>query len=637
MSLKKNNLPKEKKLRTFTALNGDKIQANVTNWIKSKKITDENCETFHKQLLRNEFFVTQRVKQSECIFTDDTFNTVVQDNVNDLLRRDSTWEEYMNAERGDYRFPILSSNWSTYFTPQYQLEHKRVTEVLFKVEDRLILTRYSFNRVKPEGKLFTTTERVNTSVTFNSKTGCFYNTITTNKGASQRKRITKKNQFRELIKILSENYSYKAIVLLLEKLIVDKLFKTHHQELYNKFIGFKYKPVENTFKIEETDDRFKYFVLEIVVAWFVEHHGIKATNNYYLNFVNNYITLRHIKRSNNNLTDSLCKIYKLSGKTIKKKINQNDSIDFGKVKFFHSILHRDYFNKIDNNLLIKQHRVHNMLLDVDINRCEVLAFHKDTLLTFSEQNKIINIIGEISDSDIYDHIVMRDTIFKKMNRFVKMNFRNAQEFRSEHALFSTLTGECKKDYTVKLEYPEEMVEAIEKPIIVPIENEAGEIEELEFKSFLLTSTEDHLEEGMYQSHCVGSMNYVERKQAIIISLRKDNIRMTSEFNSDNGNYLQNRMAFNHLPKNEWEKAKDEINSRIKRLFERGVLKPKEITKIPLKSNDSILNEMESEQNVRYVGINFDCLPKKKERAKQKTMNPDVQSVENNDEILDLLF
>lgn len=283
-------------------------------------------------------------------------------------------------------------------------------------------------------------------------------------------------------------------------------------------------------------------------------------------------------------------------------------IDLYKLHYIYNLINIDYFNTIPNDVLLDYIAYDFSTHHPSSNTHEMtLKSRNDTInrikngLSKSEMKKYINIINEVSEIEILDHIRFRDKILIKTGKKVKFSFRNKIEFQSEHLLLSKIITELNKNTLINIVYNEELIKIIEEPIKI-----VNDVIENIYNVVLLKNCTDYTEEGLYQKHCVGG--YI-RDTSHIISIRRNDLRCTVEYGVDKFMSFsdkkvqrkQAKMVSNQLPSNEWVSVLKILDNRIDILQKENDLLKKETVTVPKINNTSILEKY----NLHLDNVNLD--------------------------------
>ena len=96
--------------------------------------------------------------------------------------------------------------------------------------------------------------------------------------------------------------------------------------------------------------------------------------------------------------------------------------------------------------------------------------------------------------------------------------KTLKQFEDEHVVWSNLIHLCERNKETVYHYDEGFIKFMEEDIICDKEHH---------QVMILKTDLDYFDEGQHQHHCVRS--YVDRYKSLIISVRKGEERMTSEF------------------------------------------------------------------------------------------------------------
>ena len=258
----------------------------------------------------------------------------------------------------------------------------------------------------------------------------------------------------------------------------------------------------------------------------------------------------------------------LKGRRVRQILNQTTHIDFKTLVDVYHTMGVDYFSKIresffkdENNFLYHRYYNHD-------------AFEKKKIfpLTNLDKKRIVDLINNDSEmiwNMIMDHLITISKL-KKFGEEIKMKFTNRDEFNEEHYRITELLENYRDGKVSRFNGQD-------------FQNELSEMimyDGFQFYPVLLTNSTQYNEESKVQSNCVRT--YIEKPHNIIISLRRNNMfgadRITVEYLITPMGFerVQNRKKYNQST-DEWDEELMRIlDSRLDRLYERGIF---QLTKI----------------------------------------------------------
>lgn len=227
--------------------------------------------------------------------------------------------------------------------------------------------------------------------------------------------------------------------------------------------------------------------------------------------------------------------------------------------------------------------------------------------SMSENINILSSYGIISS--FMDHFDIIEKI-KTYYPGLKLNAKKWKTFNAEHSLYSKYEREIKKGYSSKIIFDPDALQEIEKPIEViehiktkpliyfnsirdQIENHVISTQRV-FLPKLLRSSDDYYEEGAYMNHCVAG--YLDGcDYSIIISLRLNEERVTSEFTVKDRKCIQSRYFNNQDPPEHFKKALETLYNRMRSIP--FPIKPIDKKKTPLIINGVSVKIEETEDQL----------------------------------------
>lgn len=340
----------------------------------------------------------------------------------------------------------------------------------------------------------------------------------------------------------------------------------HKVENFLKNINSEIK--NEKFKIGDVNDKIS--MRDNIIKYFIFKRKIVVPDNYLILF-DFYPGENILKKNNRNILLSILRknninrksFYKSCLQYLNRQVNSTPS-DIVKLDVFpnilfsnllknYKILEKIFGNEFESYFgdVLKSFTVGTNYNETDfeeISNIEKINFVK-ILKTIGKKTLIENVFR-----DLIDHLVMLKKIREIQNISLKSNTHKT--FVEEHLLITKYFRLLKRGVVVTNLYPIEMIKKLEEPIIFD-----GNI----YKPYVLKKTEDYIEEGLYMNHCVSGYDTVK---SVIISIRKDNERITNEYDLMGG-LLQTRGKYNSQPTDDFLEINKIINKKIKNLYYDG--------------------------------------------------------------------
>lgn len=354
---------------------------------------------------------------------------------------------------------------------------------------------------------------------------------------------------------------------------------------------------------------------------FVETNGLKVPNEYYDLLCKWYPTKKFLKKNDNKLIASILDRVGLKSKSMIKLLHKFPNADIRKLlvlaKYFgYQDLHK-YIHNIDVRfLLVKAEDMdaHYYGTNYDFIRNK---FEYD--LRDSEKTCILKLINELMyefDDDMLKEASATNTVRNQINQIndhlslvtkireyipeTEMRASNFKDFHTEHIEFSKIDRMIKKGYSIKYLFEDQLVEYIEKPIQLMVDDDET------IKTFypvLLKIDGEYSEEGAHMHHCVAT--YADRENSIIVSLREDSPqgseRVTNEFSATTKACVQSKYFCNAAPPERFVHAVEILKSRVASY--RGSIKSISKEKIPLVINGVEIMKSDETELGRFIAFN----------------------------------
>jgi len=400
------------------------------------------------------------------------------------------------------------------------------------------------------------------SITFNMVNGNFttvrYSKIKNGRSSS----VIRRNTFSQLEHLFTKGDGLFKLPETNSNPLINSQFKsvlnddTYLNAIIETF-GFKSGDVENSSKL-----------INAFIQRFVEMKKIKVPNDYKRILTSYYPTEKFFKKNDRKLISSMLDMLKIKSNLTIKIMHEYPSINIMSLVNL-CLLFGDNYPKYIGN--IKSEFFEKSKVDYGYQSKNSIDNTVVEKLIISEDEKE-NILSLINTSDIglndnlitelRDHIRMLNTLRKIMP--IHFRSRKYTDFHNEHMELSKMISLIRKIWINEFVFNEKMTTDVESPIYIDaIDSEFNDVK-LEFFPVILRREDDYHEEGRFMHHCVGS--YATSTRSIIISLRKkdNNDRVTNEFNVNTGACIQSRYFHNADPPQEYTKAIQILNDRVKK-------------------------------------------------------------------------
>lgn len=468
-----------------------------------------------------------------------------------------------------------------------QVGVNRTTLVVSRIDDRLRITFYHFQKHRQPGTIYFKKRQTTNTITINTKTGDVY-LITTTFSDRKRHKTIKKNKFNSLL--------YSPIFENLTTFTNNNTTKSN--TILNEIIEILRKELKITKKFDIDDivnigSEERLTLCLIIMEWFITKRGIKTPNNPYNLLFKFYPGLREIKKNKMKLISTYLKIYQINSKKVKELLHINPTTDLNLVSIIYHLLGLDFFNQLTIDEIIKLIRktdghtfnLEYFFRDLGIEYPEGYKQHKK--IQFNELTNLLNTDEkkcfvkffkdcavndrkfELFCNDVKDHIRFKKRIDESnIDIKIKMKFNDLKSFNDEHRYFSSLVNFLNSNTITNYEYQTDFHKCVEeKMLITPIDLGSNLTHIDLVYPVLLKNCFEYYDEHLVQNHCVHT--YLTNHESIIISLRLGSpnslTRVTCEYRYSNGqfNLIQSKLPHNQIPKDYlWTKSIENLNTRL---------------------------------------------------------------------------
>lgn len=447
-----------------------------------------------------------------------------------------------------------------YGNPLAEVTLFRTTVALEKESDKVRLSLYSFEKMRKVGKKYFATQRHNRYLTFNTKTKNFYVTETIKSYGSRSSTTVRVNNWYKISKIFNDLSEYTS----------------HKNKFIYHFINEIKGDIELSGHIKISEDESPLFM---ITKLFTHYNEIKTPDKFHRLYIKYYPGKRHIKKHKGNLVRAIMDRAGLEGKYFNRLINQYSDLDLILVVEYKNLFGEKYVKTINPRYFSMETSSNIYRFNSDYSDANVVfgGLTNNNIpyeLTTIDRKQLVKVINDfVRNSDdfysernditgftgiIYDHLRILNLIREYENVSIKSETVN--DFLTEHNAISERYQLYKSSEIYEYLYDERFINGIG----------SGHMG-YEFK--LLTNGDEYIKESIHQSNCVRT--YIDKYSSIIISVRKGEEWVTTEFNH-NGRCIQQRGRFNNDPSESFKKAIKVLSKRLEKLYKKdgSILIPK---------------------------------------------------------------
>lgn len=577
----------EKKERFGTSFNLD--LDDLDDEIFTHKVTEVNSNK--KKTLGRVYSLPKSEFKHKCFFTDN--------------------QQY--NERFDVFYPGKNIGLKEYFTDKsHQIKRhfanpfSRITVLTYEksitvIEDKIILKFYRQTKHRDFNSRYFKKDSISTTLSIDLKTGNF--TIGKNNGKKGRQ-IFLKNYFGPVLNdFMYYFFSDPEIDRRLSTNFVEKLNVTYSlSDLINKLnivLGFDIKALTKKGN-SYSESKLKEEFIKNLMDFFIEKRKIKVPDGDVKKyFIDLYPTEKFLKTNDRKLISAVLDMLGFKSKLTIKILHKHPNVDITSLYMLCTILGPNYTKYLGNLheycfLPIDEKKTYSSI------KYEIMQYRSFFNLTDIERENIISMINSrnrayFSRENIIlleDHLKMIENI-RKYIPDTHFKSRTEEEFRKNHTELSKISSQIKKGWSIEYVFSSRMVDDVEKPITITIDNTSFEPDltvitpesvSVTFYPYILKREEEYVEEGAFMHHCVAT--YTKKDKSIIISVRTDDAtdRVTCEYNGQDGRLLQARHFCNAKPPADMEMAVDILTEKVKKYAKLGMLHAIEQKKVPVRIN-----------------------------------------------------
>jgi len=458
------------------------------------------------------------------------------------------------------------------------------------------ITIKSFFKIKKRGvnKIYFTKKIQSTTITFNISNGNF-NVIIYNKSRKTNHKKFYVNSFISLHNALNKMYQP-------EQKFKNFVFNNENfcSMLINTICQEKCVKIDNQFESKFPIRKIDYPIEKFLYIWilkFIELKKIKMPDDGIMLLWTYYPTEKYLKKNDRKLISSTLDRFGIKSNTNIKLLHINPNLNMSLLVGMCNLFGNNYQKYISNIPDV----FFSMINREFSNKNDILNNNHNLDLDNEEKENILKIVNSFDyridgnefnysspsynyrPMDFYTLLLDHFKMIKSIRTYypeVKLRSKKFDTFMLEHTELSKISRLIRQEFSTHLIFNEEMINTIERPIVIESEEEDYENEIKEFIPKILKTSEDYFEEGSYMHHCVSS--YIDSERSIIISLRHKEERVTCEFNIKTQKCLQARYFTNDPYPSHYISPLKELEKRISRLY--GKLEPIEKIKKRLEIN-----------------------------------------------------
>ena len=408
----------------------------------------------------------------------------------------------------------------------YRIETNTLERKLTIENNVLILKKNSLTKVRREGKQFFSKRLEIRYLKIDFNTGNFLTLYSSGGIKRKRQLIIRRNCFDKLDPFLDFNET---------SFWYSTLFEVSFED--NKSLQ---DPVLECFKQNYSSPWLYQDLKGLFTRIFIEKRGIKAPDRDIDRLITCfYPTQKFLKKNDNKLVQSVLDYLGMNDKYSLKLIHKYPQIDIRELKTLHHLLGgSQYLSNVNESVFggpTKLSAICDVVNDPNITKFTIRVLSEELKrlpeLTDNEKSNLVKVLNYPDNNRMYwptilmDHFKMIDKI-RPYHPNISMSSTTRNTFLTEHEELSNQVSKLNKGYVVSYKFNPYMVKDIETPLGI----------NGEYVPYILKDENDYHEEGKHMRHCVGS--YYDKDKSIIVSLRSNGDRWTTEFETKEGTLIQ---------------------------------------------------------------------------------------------------
>jgi hypothetical protein len=511
------------------------------------------------------------------------------------------------SERFDVKFYKEGRKTSTYYTdkdhqirrhygnPFSTIRIKYVDKSITKTDEKISLRLFEQTKIRSFNSRFYKVSKQKKTLSINLKTG----DITVG------------------YKVFRKN-SFKMIYMFLHEFFMDTVSKNEigdfnfQQKMSNKMDPYilltKFKEtLGDNGEINRYDNKvYHRHAFEMLINLFVNKKKIKIPNGGVETLLTDYYpTEKFFKKNDRKLISSVLDMFGLKSKVLIKILHQHENVNHKNLFLLCKMLgdnYSKYVGSIKHDAFVSKNITRSLISPMDHEGGKYIVREFNPTYTFTEIEKQ-NVISLINDMDgeffndmkmilFNDHLDMINSV-RRFDPTIYFKSKTSNQFKNSHSELSSIISNIKRGWSIKYTFNEQMVEDVEDPITITVDNTSFELDlmhitpssvSVTFYPHILKREEDYDEEGSFMHHCVAS--YSKKDKSIIISVRtKDQSdRVTCEYNCQDGKLIQARSFHNAVPPADIAYAIETLTKKVVKYSKLGMLHAVNKEKVPFKIN-----------------------------------------------------
>lgn len=447
--------------------------------------------------------------------------------------------------------------------------------------DKVSIKIFSGEKVRRRGNKFFRIRKNLTFLTFNTRTGDYYDGHLTNYNLKRKSSST-----------LRRNY-YPSGKLNNILNVLRHMFRDFVEP--QEDVSWIVESVKNTFTqaIQVPHD---VPTKDVILKKYLDIKGIKYPNNFHVFYEsdNFRIPIKNLRSQDMKLVETFMKDNNLRGDKVKKALHNCDNINLNLLKISYRTFGEHSINS-DYDLILNLLNHNNIIIDPFNYFVNYVAptSKKERLKCFNFFKKIL-IEKSLDLYTFLEHLSFYNEL-KHYGENIRWSTETIEHFREEHLDWVDMLSFYKNGKYFRV-YPDSLIQLMNEPISTNQEN---------YYPILLSSSEEFNQESSIQSNCVKT--YIGRASSVLISLRRGSPesedRATIEYaisKKENSKVFSERVQFlgkyNTKLAQDWEPILKKLDGIIY-----NFVKGKQFETVKLKKILSNGNELFSDSHFSHEG------------------------------------
>lgn len=416
----------------------------------------------------------------------------------------------------------------------YRIESNTLERKLSIKDNILVLKRSTLIKVRREGKRFFSKKLEVRYLKIDFTTGNFLTLYSFGGIKKKRSLVIRRNCFDKLESFFDFNNSEFWDSGIFRNVVHgERLLDNHTLQI----------PITEFLKKNYSSPWLGQDLLGLFTRIFIEKKGIKSPDNDIDRLITCfYPTQKFLNKNSNKLVQSVLDYMGMKDSYTVKLVHKYPELDFRLLKTLHHVLGGSkYLSNVNTSVFggvsdfIDQGAIVN---DPNINKFSIRLLEQNLKelpeLTDKEKGNLVKVLNDVTSFKtltsvpyhmIMDHLNMIGKI-RPYDPNIGLHSTTFRTFDQEHTILSEDVAKIRKGYVVSYKFNPHMVKDIETPLGI----------NGEYVPYILKDENDYHEEGKHMRHCVGS--YSDKDKSIIVSLRGNGNRWTTEFETKGGTLIQ---------------------------------------------------------------------------------------------------